>query len=223
MRRLIRWALYLFIVLVVLGVAAILLLNTIAKQVLESRLRANTGMDVRIGQVDVGLLSPTVTIDNLKIYKSADFGGSVFIDIPELHVEYDPAAIRSHKLHFTLVRLDLAELSLVQDKQGRSNVRDLDRHSGGASRGQKSSGADFKFTGIDTLNLTLGKFRKSDLGSGRGEEIQFGIKNQISHNVNSEADLGTLNFVLTNRSRSNSSATNTAVGLGALLKGVTGL
>ena len=51
MRRLIRWALYLFIVLVVLIVAAVLLLNTIVKQVVESRMRARTGMDTRIGLI----------------------------------------------------------------------------------------------------------------------------------------------------------------------------
>ena len=112
MRRLFRWALYLFIVLAVLVVAGILLLNTIVKQVVESRLRSSTGMDVRIGQIDVGLLSPTLTIENLKIYNTADFGGSVFLDMPELHMEYDPHAIRAGQFHFKLVRLDLAEVFL---------------------------------------------------------------------------------------------------------------
>ena len=119
MRRLIRWALYLFVLLVVLVVAAVLLLNTIVKQAIQSRFRARTGMDARIGQVDVGLLSPTFTIENFKLYNTADFGGSIFIDMPELHLEYDPLAIRSGKLHFKLVRLDLAEVALVQDKKGR--------------------------------------------------------------------------------------------------------
>ena len=43
MRRLFRWALYLFILLVVLFVAGILLLNTIVKQIMESRLRRLDG------------------------------------------------------------------------------------------------------------------------------------------------------------------------------------
>jgi len=57
-RRLFRWALYLFILLVVLIVAAILSLDTIAKQVVQSRLRAETGMDVKIGKMDIGLATP---------------------------------------------------------------------------------------------------------------------------------------------------------------------
>ena len=221
MRRLIRLALYLFVVLVVLVVAAVLLLNTIVKQVVQSRMRARTGMDARIGQVDVGLLSPTITIENFKLYNTADFGGSVFIDMPELHLEYDPLAVRSGKLHFKLVRLDLAEIALVQDKKGRLNVRDLENRSRAASGGKKSSADDFKFTGIDTLNLTLGKFRLSNLASGREEEIQFGIKNQISHNVKTEADLSGLSLFLAARAAMVGPTTNSPLDLPALLQSLT--
>ena len=217
MRRLFRAALYLFIILIVLLAAAVLLLNTLAKQVVESRMRAGTGLETRIGLVDVGLLSPTVTIENFKLYNTADFGGSVFINIPELHLEYDLLAVRSRQLHFKLVRLDLAEISLVQDKKGRSNVQDLEKRSRAASRRKKSAAPDFKFTGIDTLNLTLGKFRMANLASGREEEVDFGIKNQIWHNVRSEADLAGVNLLLASRAASVSSSTNRILDLPALL------
>jgi uncharacterized protein involved in outer membrane biogenesis len=220
MRRLFRWALYLFIVMVVLLVAAVLLLNTLAKQMLESRLRASTGLDPKIGSIDVGLLSPTITIENFKLYNTADFGGGIFIDMPELHVEYDLAAARSGALHFKLVRLDLAEVSLVQDKKGRMNSQGSQKRNGGASAGKKSSGSDLKFTGIDTLNLTLGKFHLSNLASGREEEIEFGIKNQISHNVKSASDLPNLNFLLA-RAGAGSSASN-SLDLSGLLQNLIG-
>jgi len=213
-RRLFKLALYLFIVVVVLFVAAVLLRNTIAKEVFESRLRANTGMDVRIGEVDVGLLSHTLTLENVKIYNTADFGGGLFIDMPELHLEYDPDAMRSGVLHFKLVRLDLAEFALVQDKKGRSNVQDFGKKDRDASRRKKSSGDNFKFTGIDTLNLTLGKFRLTNLGSGREEEINFGIKNEISHNVTSAANLPALSLLQTSHGPSASPGFD----LSALLK-----
>jgi hypothetical protein len=49
-----------------------------------------------------------------------------------------------------------------------------------------------KFTGIDVLNVTLGKFHLANLASGRGEEIDFGSKNQILRNVKTGADLSAL-------------------------------
>jgi uncharacterized protein involved in outer membrane biogenesis len=221
MRCLIRWALYLFIVLIVLVVAAVLSLNTFVKQLVESRMRASTGMDARIGLIDVGLLSPTITIENFKLYNTADFGGSLFIDMPELHLEYDPLAIGHHNLHFKLVRLDLAEVAVVQDKKGRLNVQDLQKRSRAASSGKKPPGADFKFTGIDTFNLSLGKFRLSNLATGREEEIEFGIKDQITHNVKSEADLAGLNLLLASRAMSVSSSSNSTLDLPALLQTLT--
>jgi uncharacterized protein involved in outer membrane biogenesis len=222
MRRLVRWALYIFIVLTVMVVAGVLLLNSIAREIVESRLRARTGMDVRIERIDVGLLSPTITIENLKLYNTADFGGSIFIDMPELHLEYDPQAIRSRQFHFKLVRLDLAEVAVVKDKKGRFNVQTMQKKNVEASQRKKSSIDEFKFTGVDTFNLTLGKFRLSNLGSGREEEINFGIKNQISHNVKSEADLAGLSLLLAARSGSFSSSTNSTLNLSALLNDLIG-
>jgi uncharacterized protein involved in outer membrane biogenesis len=195
MRRLIRLALYLFIILVVLVVAGVLLRNTIAKEMVESRLRARTGMDVRIGQIEIGLLSPTLTFENVKLYNTADFGGGIFIDMPELHLEYDPQAMRAGALHFKLVRLDLAEFALVQDKKGRSNMKEMEKAGRAAPHRKKSSGDDLKFTGIDTLNLTLGKFRIVNLGSGHEDEINCGIKNEISHNVTSATNLPALSLL----------------------------
>jgi len=221
MRCLIRWVFYLFIFMVVLGVAAVLLIDTIAKEVVESRLRATTGMDARIEKIEVGLLSPTITIENFKLYNTADFGGSLFIDMPELHLEYDLQAVRSGNLHFKLVRLNLAEVALVQDKKGQMNVQDMNNRSREASRGKKSAADNIKFTGIDTLNLTLGKFRRSNLASGREEEINFGIKDQISHNVKSEADVGGLNMLMASRASVVPSSTNSSLDLSALLKSLT--
>jgi uncharacterized protein involved in outer membrane biogenesis len=218
MRRLIRWALCLFILLVVLGVAAVLLVDRMAREIIVNRLRAATGMDARIEKIEVGLLSPTITIENFKLYNTADFGGSLFIDMPELHLEYDPRAIRSGNLHFKLVRLDLAEIALVQDKKGRMNVQDMNNKSREATRGKKSTADNLKFTGIDTLNLTLGKYRRSNLATGRAEEIDFSIKNQISHNVNSAADVPGLNMLTASRGPTTPSSTNSALDLSALLK-----
>jgi uncharacterized protein involved in outer membrane biogenesis len=218
MRFLFRWAIFLFTILVVVVVAGILLLNTIVKQVMESRLRANTGMDARIGSVDVGLLTPTITIEKFRLYNTPDFGGSLFIDMPELHLEYDPTAFRSGALHFKLVRLNLAEMALIQDKKGRVNVQVMGKKTQAASGKAKASSGKFNFTGIDTLNLTLGKLRTYNLATDRGQEIDFNITNQISRNIKSTADLAGLNFLLMARSGAFSSPTNSPLDLSALLK-----
>jgi uncharacterized protein involved in outer membrane biogenesis len=195
MRRLFRWvfriALGLVILAVVAAVAVILLLDTMTREMLVSRLRLATGMEVKIAAVHVGLLSPTISIEGLKLYNRPDFGGSLCLDVPELHIEYDPSALRARQLHLTLLRLEVAELSVAKDKLGRSNFEVWKQKARESAR-PRSAPRRLSFTGIDVLNVTLGKFRQSNLASGRGQEINFGHKNQILRNVKTAADLAPL-------------------------------
>jgi uncharacterized protein involved in outer membrane biogenesis len=208
MRRLLRWVVRIALGLIFLTVAGavviILLSDTITKEIIVSRLRSQTGMEAKISAVHVGLLSPTISVEGLKLYNTADFGGSICLDMPELHLEYDPVALRARKLHLTLLRLDVAELSLVVDKQGRMNFDTLKKKSKEPGR-HKSAVEKLKFTSIDVLNVTLGKFHLANLASGRGEEIEFGVKNQILRNVKTGADLSSLGLASLARGKVTSS------------------
>src|SRR3954468_6583288 len=135
-RRLFRWALYLFIIFVVLVVAAVLLLDTIAREIAQNRIRAETGMGVKIGKLSIGLLTPTVTIENLKLYNTAEFGGAQCLDIPELHVEYDVQAARAGKMHLKLVRFNMAEVDVLQDKKGHTNFDQLQKRNAAVLSGK---------------------------------------------------------------------------------------
>lgn len=197
-RRLFRIALYLFIILVVLVVAAILLMDTIAKEIAQNRIYAETGMEAKIGKMSIGLLSPTVTIENFKLYNTPEFGGSQCLDIPELHIEYDVQAARAGKVHLRLVRFNMAEVDILQDKKGHSNFDQLQKRNAAvlngkpvpAKPGTPASKPPFQFTGIDTLNLTLQKAHFARIDAPHQErDINFGIKNQVFHNIKTEADM----------------------------------
>jgi hypothetical protein len=204
MRRLFRWAVRIVLGLVLLAlagaVASIILLDTITKEVLVSRLRSQTGMEVKISSVHIGLLSPTISIEGLKLYNTADFGGAVCLDMPELHLEYDASALRARQFHGTLLRLDLAELSVVVDKSGHSNFDKL-KKKGKESGKHKSTTEKMKFIGIDVLNVTLGKAHMANLASGRTEEIEFGVKNKILRNVKNWSDLSSLGLATLSRGK----------------------
>jgi len=194
-RRLIRFLLYLFVVAVVLAVAAVLLKDTLAKELMQHRIRKATGMDARIGQVEVGLLSPTVTIEDLKLYNSPAFGGSLCLDMPELHMEYDPQAMRAGRLHFSLMRLDLAEIDVVEDRKGHVNFDKAEEKAGAG--GKRGGGGllgreHIEFAGIDALNVTLGTLKFTTLANGRQQVYQMGVKNQVFRHIKSEADLAVL-------------------------------
>ncbi len=208
MRRLFRWAFRLALVLLVLTVLAagsgILLMDTIAREVLVSRIRKKTGMDVKVSAVHVGLMSPTINIEGLKLYNRPEFGGSLCLDMPELHIDYDLSAFRARKLHLTMVRLELAELSVLQTRDGRNNFDYLPMKTHAPvplPAKNAHSPRKFEFVEIDTLNVSLGKFRMSNIATGRGEEIDFNIKNEILHHVKSEDDLASLGIAALNHAK----------------------
>ena len=57
------------------------------KSVVQSRLRSATGLDVKIGKIDIGLSTPTIAIQDFKLYNAAQFGELAFLDMPEVFVD----------------------------------------------------------------------------------------------------------------------------------------
>lgn len=189
----VKWIFRLVFLVVILVVVLILSLDSIVRSALEQRIRRETGMDTRIGRVSVGILSPELSAENIKVYNSAEYGGTLFLDIPEVHVEYDRLALLRRRLHLTLLRFNLAEANVVKGDKGRTNVLSMEavtRKKGGAS-------TRFDFAGIDVLNLSVGKIRFTDLKNPKqNHERVFGIKDRVYRNVKTVGDLEAIVLLL---------------------------
>ena len=199
MKWLFKWLFRLLLLAVVLIVLLLLSLNAILRVYVEHRIRAQTGMDAEIGRFSLGLTEPTVTIQNFKLYNPPDFGGTPFLDIREIHVEYDRAALARHELHLTLLRFNLAELDIVKNEAGRTNIFSLgvtlpSKKSGGgkgAAAFKKQTG--FEFQSVDVLNVSVGTAKFIDLKDQRNNRTQkIGLENCVMKNVKSQADLAGL-------------------------------
>ena len=204
-----KWAFRLFllgtITLVVLVVAFILSLDSILRVVAQHNIRTQTGMDVEIGSFHLGLTEPVVTIKDLKIFNSPDFGGTPFLSIPEIHVEYDREALARRQLHLTLLRFNLGELDIVKNEAGKTNIFAL-----GLGLPAKAKPADvnasavefkkqtgLKFDQIDVLNVSVGRAKFIDLNNQKNNrEQKIGIENFPVRHVKSIADLSGLAVLL---------------------------
>ena len=190
MKKLFKWLFRLALVLVLLIVLLILFRDPIAKGLVERRIRQQTGLPVKIGKLTVGLRRPTLFIENFKLGNSPDFGGSTFIDVPLLRVQYDLAALRSRRIHLNTVLLNLGELHIVQNKDGKSNLQALQERAKEKSSSSGPGGATAEFDGIDTLTLTVGRLKfTSAKDEARNEEEYVGYKNETVKNVRSFKDL----------------------------------
>ena len=199
MKKLAKILATLLLVALVLLVAVGLSFDWLAKQAMLIGLRNLTGSAVTLGKVEVGLRAGTFRLERLVLLNPPEFGGGPLLDLPELFLEYDQAAAATNALRFKLVRVDLAELGLAVDAQGRTNIHAL----GGAlkelqkaeqkRRAARSAG----FTGIDTLTVSLGKMTSIDLRPpGKTNVFVLGLRRETLRNVRTEADLAPLLFKL---------------------------
>jgi hypothetical protein len=71
MKFIFKWLFRLFILAVVLiGRLPAVVYNSILRVVIEHNIRAQTGMDAEIGSFKLALTSPTIEIQNFKLYNS---------------------------------------------------------------------------------------------------------------------------------------------------------
>jgi hypothetical protein len=195
MKSPLRWAFRLLILLVMLLVAALLLRNTAVRKIAEYQFSKKTGLKIKIGSVDVGWKSPYFSASNLVIYSRAEFGGSPMIVLPELEVQYDRDALKTHRLHCTLVRLNVANINIIENKNGRKNIEDLPGcarllSTANAERKPPATFMGIKLTGIDKLNLTLGKATYRRIPpQDRIEELNLNVNHQQFSNIENEQDL----------------------------------
>jgi hypothetical protein len=191
-----KWLFRLFILAVVLAVIFFLSLNSILRVVIEHNIRAQTGMDAEIGKFSLRFAGPTVEIKDLKIYNPPSFGGTLFLDIPEIHAEFDRAALLRQEFHLTLLRFNLGEFDIVKNEAGQTNIFSLGialpaKNSGGGKavvNFKKQTGYDFK--GIDALTVWIGTAKYIDLKDQRNNRTQIiGIEDCPIRNVKSQTDL----------------------------------
>lgn len=191
-----RWAFRLVLLAVVLAIGLLLLKDKIARNLVEERVRQETGFDVKIGKLEFSLFAPRVTLENVVLYNPAEFGGSVFLDIPDLHIEYHQKPLALGKLHLKLLRLSLKEFHIVENLQGRTNLLDVVQKVAPEILGAPArKDAVYKFAGIDTLNLSVEDVRYTNMRlPKRNQAIKLGLRNDLTQNVRSEQDVAAILF-----------------------------
>jgi uncharacterized protein involved in outer membrane biogenesis len=190
MKKLFKWLFRVVLVLVLLIILLIVFLDPIAKALVERQIRRETGLPVSIGKMSVGLRSPTLSVENFRLGNSPDFGGSTFITIPALRVQYDWPALRARKIHLNTLFFNLGELHIVQNKDGKTNLQAVQERAKEKSSASGSGGGSVEFEGIDTLTITVGRLKfTSAKNQALNEEAYVGYKNETVKDVRSFKDL----------------------------------
>src|SRR5439155_17583626 len=91
-----------------LVVLALIFKNALIKAYAEHRIKSKTGLIAKIDELEVGLTTGRVWLKDLRIFNTAEFGGSVFLHVPEIYLELEPADSGKGRLHLREVRFNLS-------------------------------------------------------------------------------------------------------------------
>jgi len=188
MRFIVRWLFRLAVVLLILTVALLLGKDLLLKELLQVHIRRETGIEARVGRFEVGLLAPTLRVEDLRLYDPPEFGGGVFLHVAECQIEYDVSALWDRRVRLRLLRLVVPEAGVVWTPTGDSNLAFLHRRL--QARARAAGPSDFDFGGLDSLNVTLGRVTSRSLAApGPVQTLSLGVQNEVFTNLRTPADL----------------------------------
>lgn len=132
-----------------IAIALVLGRNIVARAVVIGGIKQACGVKIAIAKVDIGL--PKVTVLGLKVYNPPGFEDKLLADIPEISVEFDLPAFFKNKVHIGKLKLDVRELGLILNEQGKLNVNSF------ALVKPKQGGGKPPEVKIDELSIKIGK------------------------------------------------------------------
>lgn len=156
------------------------------------------GVPVSVGSTQLDPFKGKIAIRNLRVKNPAGFKGSTMLNAPLLAIDCVPGSLLSGKPHFEEIRIDLSELVVVRNKEGKLNVNVVKpKQAGGPSAkpGQQKPAPQVR---IDRLYLSIGKVVFEDYSAGGKPSVQtfeVGIKDREFRNIESPAAVVSLLMV----------------------------
>jgi hypothetical protein len=141
---------------VVLGIIIVFLVvfllskDLIVKTAVTQGIKAITGVTLEVESIKVGIFKQVVAIKNLKLFNPPGYADKLMADIPEIYVDYDLAAFFKGQVHLREIRLNLKEMAVDKNNQGKVNLESLQ------ALQPKGQGKMPQFK-IDLLKLDIGK------------------------------------------------------------------
>lgn len=153
------------------------------------------GTDVDVGGLSLGVLNQRVVIKNLRVYNPKGFEKGVLLYIPKIDVNYDLAAFFKKKLHLKNIAINLDEMLIIKNKDGKLNVDALKISKTDNREGSKPSEA--MPMQIDNLELSIGRVAVKDLEPAKPflQVYEVNLEKKVFKNITSAQQMASLVMV----------------------------
>ncbi len=158
--------------------ALAVLKNSIAQGAVQGVFKQVTGLDLKIGSLNLGLMAGKLDARSIELKNPAGFADPIMMDMPALLVDLVPASLFKGAPHLEEVQIDLKEFVIVKNKDGKLNLDYLKPAGSKDASGKTSKPAKAPQIQIDQLRLKIGKVIYKDyskVGSPSVQEFDLGL------------------------------------------------
>ncbi len=201
MRKLIKGIIIFFIVIASLIIGFVLVRNPLIKTVITTKASQVMGAPVHIDSFSFGILKQAIRIKGFKLYNPEGFPDEVIFDIPEISVDYDLSALLKGKLHLPYLAVNLKEMVVIRNKEGKLNVDTLKaamKQEKPSEKKEAKETSEAMEMQIDIMKLSIGKVIYRDYIKGDKPIVvsyDVGIKEKTYKNVTDARKLAVLIMV----------------------------
>jgi uncharacterized protein involved in outer membrane biogenesis len=165
---------FLFVI-VMLG-AIFIFRDQVVKFTVSAGVRKITGLKLDIDSLSAGIPKTIISIQGMQLYNPKGYEDKLMVDIPEIYVDYDLAAILKNDIHLKEVRIDLREIVVVKQSNGEMNIDSLKvvksaetEEAAVKKENQEKKKTNFR---IDHLKLKIGRVLYKDYSAGSKPSIR---------------------------------------------------
>jgi hypothetical protein len=175
MKILVKSIVWLAVVLVVLVLAR----NMAVKVVVETGVRAVTGMPLSMGKFDLNLSKTLVDIEALVVKNPAGFHDTALVDIPRILVDYNLSDVFKGKVHLENLEFNMKQFTVVKNEKGELNLDRLKALQGTQKPSAQKTKAEPKAPAkampiqIDMMRLKIGKVVYADYSGASPSTKEF--------------------------------------------------
>jgi hypothetical protein len=184
-----------FLFIIILGV--LFLKDIFLKVVFENGVRFATGVKLSVDSFNVGVFKSRVNITGLKLYNPKGFEDRIMLDIPNIFIDYSLPAIFERRAYFKELKLNLKELKVVKNKEGKTNLDYLNSYKEqkeGVGKKDKLKAKTLDIQ-IDNLELRIGRLIYKDYtkkGAPLVKEFNVNLYEKYADITNINTVLGTI-------------------------------
>ena len=190
MKKLLKVLLALVLLLALVAGGLVVARNQIIRTAIIEGAKQYAGVEVKLDGIDIGLAGTYVKIDKFTLMQPpGGFGEGVLVDLPEVYADYELKEMLADKVHLTELRINMAEVHVVKNKDGKLNLEALVPPSKEEpKREEERKSGEFL---IDRAVLSIGRVRYTDMTTTPPKvyDFQINLKDEELRNIRSIDDL----------------------------------